>query len=278
MPSLLAGSSDGAVVAPDRPSLWTVSAAFPGCDILPVGIVLGGSLSQRLSEAPLGVVIPALGSHRRWRRREVGNNEVGSTVKKTSAALLAVPVVASILLSGCGGSNKTDASRSSTANTSPASTAAPTSSAPTTSVASRTTDPNIPAAARAHSTAGAEAFVRYFIERWNVAWTGPRPGILSPLCQSSSNACTALERSAARLTNAGHHYDGNPVTIKFIGVLDAKNPKGYEVLANLVQERRNEIDGAGKIYVTDQRKDFRVQFVLMDTGQGWFISSLKLMK
>jgi hypothetical protein len=38
---LLVGPSDGTVVAPNRSSLWTVFWAAPGCDILPVGVVLG---------------------------------------------------------------------------------------------------------------------------------------------------------------------------------------------------------------------------------------------
>jgi hypothetical protein len=198
-------------------------------------------------------------------------------VKKTSVALLAVPLAASMLLAGCGGNDKPQASSSSTAGSSSSSTATPTTLA-TKSTAGQAIDPNIPSPARAHTPAGAETFTRYFIERWNVAWTGPRSGILSPLCQSTSNACTALEETAARLTKVGHRYDGNPVTVKFIGVLDATNPNKYEVLATLVQERRNEIDRAGKVYVTDRRKDFRVQFVLLNTGQGWFVSSLKLMK
>ena len=114
--------------------------------------------------------MPTLGSHHRWRNREagndeVGNDEVGNAVKKTSAALLAVPLVASMLLSGCGGSGKADASHSTTATSSPTSTVPPTTSAPTSSTASPTADPNIPAAARAHTTAGAEAFVRYFYGR-----------------------------------------------------------------------------------------------------------------
>ena len=86
------------------------------------------------------------------------------------------------------------------------------------------------------------------------------------------------ERSATRLTEQGHRYDGNPVTIKFIGVLDATKANKVDVLANLVQEPRSEIDGSGKIYLTDKRKDFRVHFVLMDNGQGWLISSIKLMQ
>ena len=218
--------------------------------------------------------MPALGriAVDRWR-----DSEVGFAVKKTSAALLAVPLAASMLLAGCGGDSKPGASSSSTA-TSLTTTAAPTTTASPTATATRTTDPNIPAAARAHTPAGAEAFTRYFFQRSNIAWTSPQAGILSPLCQSSAVACTALEEEAGRLTKEGHHYDGNPITIKYIGVLDATSPSKYDVLANVVQERRSEIDSSGKIYITDKRKDLRFHFVLLYRGQAWSISSLKAVK
>jgi hypothetical protein len=198
-------------------------------------------------------------------------------VKKTSAALLAVPLAASMLLTGCGGATKPDASRSSTATSATTTAAQTTAPSPTVS-ATRMTDPNIPAAARAHTTAGAEAFTKYFFERLNTAWRGPTAGILSPLCEASSIACSGFEKDAHRLTNERHHYDGNPVTVKFVGVSNATNPNKFDVLANVVQERRNEIDRAGKIYVTDQRKDLRFHFVLIYTGRAWTVSSLKLVK
>jgi len=138
--------------------------------------------------------------------------------------------------------------------------------------------PQIPAAARAHTPAGAEAFVRYFIERSNVAWTGPHTGILIPLCQSSAIACTGLEKDATRLAKAGHHYDGDPVTIKFVGVLDATRANNYDVLANVVQENRNEIDAAGKVYVTDKRKNIHLNFELLYTGSEWSVATMKVMK
>ena len=199
-------------------------------------------------------------------------------MKKTSAALLAVPLAASmLLLSGCGGDSKPTASSSNTTTSPPTTTAAPTTThSPTTTT--RTTDPNIPAAARAHTPAGAEAFTKYFFERMNVAWTVPRTGILNPLCQASSIACAAFEKTAARLSAQGHRYDGNPVTITFIGVLNATNPNRYDVLANVVQERRNEIDAAGKTIITDQRKNLRFHFVLSYAGSNWSVSSLKLVK
>lgn len=198
-------------------------------------------------------------------------------MKRTSAALLAVPLVASLLLAGCGGADKPGASSPSTANSAPRTTAAPstTASSPT-ATASPKTDPNIPAAARAHTIAGAEAFVRYFFERLNIAWTRPRAGILSPLCQTTAIACTQFERDANRLAQERHHYNGNPVTITFIGVLDATDANKFEVLANVVQERRSEVDAAGKIYVTDKRKNLRFHLVLLYTGRNWSVSSLKL--
>ena len=195
---------------------------------------------------------------------------VGGRVRKSSVAILA----ASILLSACGGGAKPDPSSSTASPTTFTSTpTAPVS--PTT--AGPTIDPNIPAAARAHTPAGAEAFVRYFIQRVNLAWTAPRAGILSPLCQASSKSCLALEKTATRLTSEGHHYDGNPVNIDFIGTLDATNTSKYEVLAKVVQDRRSEVNAAGKIYVTDQRKNLRFDFELVYLGQGWSVLSMQIM-
>jgi hypothetical protein len=197
-------------------------------------------------------------------------------VKKTSVALLAVPLAASMLLAGCGGNDKPQTSSSNTAGSSSSSTATPTPSASSTTI--RATDPDIPPAARAHTPAGAEAFTRYFIERSNVAWTGPHAGILTPLCQASAIACAALEKDATRLAKAGHRYDGNPVTIKFIGVLDASKTNKYDVLANVVQENRNEIDATGKVYVTDKRKNLRLNFELLYTGGEWSVANMKVVK
>ena len=193
-------------------------------------------------------------------------------MKRTSAVLVAVPLAASMLLAACGGDAKPGAPSSST------STSPPTTTASATTTDSPTTDPNIPVAARAHTPAGAEAFVRYFYSQLNVAWTAPRAGILSPLCQPSAIACAVNEKTASRLVNQGHRYDGNPVTVKVIAALDSAGTNRLDVLANVVQERRSEIDAAGKTYVTDERKDLRLDFELLYTGQAWSVASTKIMK
>ena len=184
---------------------------------------------------------------------------------------MAVPLAASLLLAACGVDAKPGASSSSTSTSSPTTSAPPTTASPT-------TDPNIPVAARAHTPAGAEAFVRYFYSQLNIAWTAPRAGILSPLCLPSAIACAANEKTATRLVNEGHRYDGNPVTVKVTAALDSTSTNRLDVLANVVQERRSEIDAAGKTYVTDELKDLRLDFELLYTGQAWSVASTKIMK
>jgi len=133
-------------------------------------------------------------------------------------------------------------------------------------------DPDIPAAARVHNPKGGLAFTRYFIERWNVAWSQPRAGILAPLCHPSSETCAVYEKTSARLVKQGRRLDGAPFTITAIKVLDDNNARRLEVLAVLKQEPRNEVNRAGKIYRTQKAKTLPARFVLLDDGRGWALS------
>jgi len=135
---------------------------------------------------------------------------VGGTVKRTPVAILA----ASILLAACGGGAKPDASSTSSSPTT--STSTPTVSvSPTT--ASPTADPNIPAAARAHTPAGAAAFVRYFYSQLNIAWSKPQAGLISGLSANTCKTCAALEGTAADLVAKRQHYRGEILAVKTIG-------------------------------------------------------------
>jgi len=201
-------------------------------------------------------------------------------VKKTSAVLLAATLTVPMLLTGCSGDTKSDASRSGATTSSPVSTAAvstpsasptPTDAA-TPAVARRKTDPKMPAAARIHNPAGGLAFTRYFIERWNVAWSQPRAGILAPLCHPSSETCAVYEKTSARLVKQGRRLDGDPFTIKSIKILDDHNARRLELLAIMEQEPRNEIDRSGKVYRTEKRKTLPARFILIDDGRGWALS------
>lgn len=245
----------------------------PGPAYSPEDRVWGVSL-HRSSEASLGR------PYTRSVRRTVGDSvKLARTAKKTSTAMLALPLAtAMVLLAGCSGDGEPDASRSSTPGSSPATTAAPstTSASPTTTTrVDPQLDPSIPAAARLPNHAGALAFVRYFIRRWNLTETGPRPGILTPLCLPSSEACAVYEKEAARLAKAGHRYNGTPITIKSMKIQDAPKARMVDILAVLVQEPSSEVDASGKVFRTAKKKDFGIRFVVLHTGKTWSVNFIQ---
>ena len=190
-------------------------------------------------------------------------------MKKTSAALLA----AAILLTGCSEDAKPDGSSLSTTGSSP------TTTVPTTTPASPTTDPttdpNIPAAARLHTPAGAEAFVRYFYSRVNAAWTKPSAGLISALSSSGCLSCDALEATAADLVKKRQHYDGPPVTIVTVGSIGESSPGHPDVVVQSIQEHRNVKDVAGHIVLTDNREPGKFVVMLDWTDHGWSFATVK---
>lgn len=226
--------------------------------------------------------MPTLGSHHRWRSREAGNDEaghdeVGNVVKKTSAALLAVPLAASMLLSGCGGSDKASASRSSIATSAPTITSAPTTQVSPTATTSPTIDPNIPAAARAHTPAGAAAFVKYFHDQLNVAWGQPRAGLVAPLSLPDCKTCKALEDNATDMVTTRRHMLGDTVRI------DSADPGAQEangdqtVVIAGAQLNASVVDSNGKAVRKITASKIRSLVTTRWTAGGWRVSEIKVL-
>jgi hypothetical protein len=211
--------------------------------------------------------MPALGSHLRWR-----DSEAGKRVKKFSAVLMAGPLAASMVLTGCGGDSKPDASSPRTTSASPTTASTPTASASAT--ASRTTDPNIPAAARAHTPAGAEAFVKYFYAQLNIAWNRPKTGLISSLSASTCRTCAAFEGSAADLAFKHQHYQGDAyavATIASVGkdewLVVGEQPPGAVIDSNGAVVKRKTAAQESKFVVA----------IEWSSG-GWRINEIKVLK
>ncbi len=134
---------------------------------------------------------------------------------------------------------------------------------------------DLPAAAREHSAAGAEAFVRFFYRQMNRAWTQPAAGLIPPLCLSSSKSCAGIERVASQLVRDRQHYDGDPLTISLVVPLGAGSPPTIAVDVQGRQEKRDVIDDQGKVVLTDLRKPahFEVELVWLD--DGWRVATIK---
>ena len=200
-----------------------------------------------------------------WKSLKPGHN---ASVKRTSAALVAVPLTAAMLLAACGTDPKPDATP--TSAPSPTTTASPT--------VSPTTDPNIPAAARAHTPAGAAALVRYFHDQLNVAWGQPRSGLLAPLSLPTCKTCRTLEDTSADLVRDHQRMNGNTMRI------DSVDPSGIEpngdqsVVVAGAQLSTSIVDSAGR-KIREIPAD-RVRFFATTrwTARGWLIAEIQVLK
>lgn len=198
-----------------------------------------------------------------------GPMTAGGAVKKTWAALFA----ASILLVGCGGGAKPDASSS----TSPRATPTTTTPAPTTSAAAptATADPNIPAAARAHTPAGAEAFTKYFFAQLNRSWATADPSLLPPLSEPACKTCGAFTSSAASFRSKNQHYQGEIFNVISVGAL-GEGLKGQEVLVVGKQEPGAILDQAGTVIERSVAQAGKFVISLRWTGSGWTAVELQV--
>jgi hypothetical protein len=187
---------------------------------------------------------------------------------------MALPLTASMLLAGCGGDSKPPASSSSSIGSSPTTTAAPTTSASPTSTASQAIDPNIPAAARAHTPAGAEAFVRYFYSQLNAAWSKPQTRLISSLSASTCKTCTALEGSAVDLASKHQRYQGEVFAVGTVGSIGKS-----EILVVGEQPPGAVVDIKGSVVrrkTTAQKAKFIVSVAW--ATKGWRIHEIRVSK
>jgi len=205
------------------------------------------------------------------------SNEAKLGSRNRAAVLLAAPLAASMLLTGCGGESKPDASPSSTAASSPTTTAPPTTSASPTPTTKATTDPDIPAAARVHTPAGAEAFVRYFFSQLNRSWSTADPSLLSPLSAPGCKTCAAFTASAAEFASKNQHYKGAVFSVTSIAAL-GQGPRGQEVLVIGKQEPGAIVNSAGSVVKASVAQSGKFVVSLKWTGNGWSISELQVQK
>ncbi len=70
--------------------------------------------------------------------------------------------------------------------------------------------PELPAVARAHTPAGAEAFARYYFTARNYAWTRPDPTILTAISERGCKTCVNDVGFAAELQSRHQRYGGAP--------------------------------------------------------------------
>ena len=188
-----------------------------------------------------------------------------------AACLLAASLtVGGVVLAGCSGDGDPPATGTSS-STSSSSTTTTTSSPSTPS----TPTVKIPAAAQKHTPEGAEAFVRFYIDQLNEAWTQPDSKRLPPLSDPDCIACKSLQETAVSLTQKKQKYASNPVTVTKTVPLDT-SPKGIQLVRLFMDQHKVDVvDSSGKVVLTDQAKRLARTVGVTWRGDSWLLFDME---
>ncbi|QKE84428.1 DUF6318 family protein [Arthrobacter sp. NEB 688] len=157
----------------------------------------------------------------------------------------------SLLLTGCDASGSGEPSPTPTAG---ATSASPSPSAsPSASPTPSESGPQIPAAAREQTPAGAEAMLRYYLDSSGKAWMAPDPGLLDGLATSNCVTCRNLRSEATDLVAQGRRYAATPVEIDQLTRLSAS--KTQVVFEMRLQQRSVDIVDASGAAVDQQKAE-----------------------
>jgi len=193
---------------------------------------------------------------------------------------LAVSLTAVCLtVSGCSGDPQPRASGSSSAPTTsaasspPSTTSSPTASTSRSGSSSPGVDPNIPAAARAHTQKGAEAFARYYVEQINSLNQHPEKGKLERLFKSSCGSCKNFAGSIDYLVDHDQHYTG-PIFRILSVESGAENENGFaDVFVAADQLPINIVSSSGAVVDTTKPLGGILVVALTWESRGWEITA-----
>lgn len=200
---------------------------------------------------------------------------------RTRRAYAAGAATALLLTVGActGGEDDPTASPTGSASSTPAvsssSSGSPSASASTTPSASASASVEIPAAARANTDAGAIAFVRFWFDQLNIAYTKPDASILPALSTDECTSCRNLEAEPARYVKLGHKMQGPPTApLRNLRVTDGAPAGRQFVRFTLMQMSVRVQDASGKIVDTQTAKTFERVAILSWEGSRWKLNGL----
>ena len=153
-------------------------------------------------------------------------------------------VVGGGALGGCTGGAEPDPSPS-VSSGSPSSSAS-VSVTPSPSPSVTASGPEIPAAAREQTEAGAEAFVRFYIAQSARAWVEADASQLAGLATANCATCSNLEETAVDLRADGQKYSAVPIKVASLSVF--RSSKAEVVFdAELREQNVSVVDSKGSV-------------------------------
>lgn len=193
-------------------------------------------------------------------------------------------VLLALTLSGCTGPSTASQPAPGVTPTSLAPTSSPgsppagaPSSPPATSSAPSSLRPAIPAAARAHTSAGAEAFAMNYFAEVNRAWTSANSQRLRSMATPQCKTCANFVATADSLRTKGHHYAA-PAVRAFAGVLLPETTANHVLVQIPTRQLSTKvIDREGRVVrVTAKMGVLSEVAIVWHSDVGWRIDSIKI--
>lgn len=128
-----------------------------------------------------------------------------------------------------------------------------------------------PAAARSHSDAGGRAFVSFYFDTINMAWSVPRTGSIAELSHRLCQFCRKTEARAKALKQDHQRYSSAVARLGPIASFGGA-PRGqayYAVTMHQLGARVVELNGS--LAHADRRADFPFNAVVMWSGGRWLM-------
>jgi hypothetical protein len=180
--------------------------------------------------------------------------------------LTAALAAGAVVLAGCQSDADPPVATTSPGSSSPS--ASPSTSSPT---PSQSPSVEIPAAAREKSEKGAEAFVRYFFDQVNAAWTTPDPILIEQLSDAGCKSCAALISTARDLKSKSQRYDSPPISIRSVAAVPGAPGSQQYIEAKLIQNATDVINADGAVVLSDRKSPFDRTVALRWRGGRWLV-------
>lgn len=191
-------------------------------------------------------------------------------MQRSGRWVVAAGMLAAGVLAGCDASS--DEPTTSPTPTPSVSSASPT---PTASPSPSVTESGlqIPAAAREKTDAGAEAFVRYYLDQSAVAWMKPDASALDGLATASCNSCARLDSVAAQLVADGQRYSTTPIAIRTLKVIRSSSSE-VAFDAALTENAVSVVDAKGSKVDSYPRRNITRAISVVWKGESWRLNGI----
>lgn len=180
-------------------------------------------------------------------------------------------LVGAVALGGCSGEEAPEpspsvSSGSSTGGASPSASVTP---SPTVTESG----PAIPAAAREQTEAGAEAFVRFYIDQSARAWTEADPSQLEGLATGACATCANLQETATSLKAEGQRYSATPVKVGALSSFrDADTQQVFD--AELQEQKVSILAADGEVVESFPARSVKTAIAVVWREGRWWLDAI----